>query len=95
MADPKQRKPLLVSGSDAAPVVYFDGLVAWGVNKGVVQIEAAANELVPNEPGAPSPIKTKVVITAHLRMPIETARELRAMLDAAITSATPTDKKSN
>jgi hypothetical protein len=83
MADPKPKPKLsLVAGSDAAPVIFLDGVVAWGLNNGVVQIEVAANHLVPSENG----LKTKVVVTGHLRCSLAAAAELRDMIDAALES---------
>lgn len=60
-----QRDPNVVpiSGSDAAPIVFFDGCIAYGTNAGIVQLELAMDQMVPNGEG----VKHKAVVTAHLR----------------------------
>jgi hypothetical protein len=97
MNEPKaktEKKPLSVYGSDAAPVVFFDGAFAWGVNNGVVQIEVATNQMVPAEAGPDAKIKIKTVVAAHLRCSLSAAQDLRNALDAALKSVFP-DKKPN
>ena len=86
----KPKAPSLISGSDAAPVIYLDGAIAWGEIGGVIQVETAMNHLLPNDQDG---VKTKVVVTAHLRCSLGAARNLRDALDKAIAMAIPPDKR--
>lgn len=51
-------------GSEYAPFIYFDGVVTLGVNSGAIQIDLAANIIVPDA-DAPNGVRTDVVTTAH------------------------------
>jgi len=66
--------------SEQAPFIYFDGVVTYGVNNGAIQIELAANTIMPDGPGT----KTDVLITAHLRCSPAAASALRDMIDKAL-----------
>lgn len=94
MAVPAGKKPQpaapTVYGSDAAPIIYFDGVIAWGHRDGVVQLELAANHLVPAALGS-AEVKTKIVVTAHLRCGAGTIQALRDILDQM--AAPPTVKQ--
>ena len=91
----KQLKPSpVIHGSDAAPIVYFDGILAWGTHNGMLQIEVAANTLVPSDLEA-GPVKTRIVVTGHLRFSAVAARQLADMLDEALGVAGAPDKKDN
>ena len=78
-----------VYGSDTAPIIYFDGFVALGNRDGILQVELAANHLVPVSLEAGDKVKTKVVITAHLRCSINTAMALVEALEKFVTTAPP------
>jgi hypothetical protein len=86
-------KPQAVRGSDAAPVIYFDGVLAWGVHNNVLQIEVACNQLVPADLSS-GPLKTRVVVTGHLRCSATAAKQLSEVLDHALEIDGPPDKKS-
>lgn len=89
----KQQKSLpVVHGSDAAPIVYFDGILAWGTHNGILQIEIAANTLVPSDLEA-GPVKTRIIVTGHLRFNLVAARQLADVIDEALGVAAPSDKK--
>lgn len=94
MNKPDLKPKAILSGSDAAPIIFFDGVVVWGVGAGIVQLELAANELVPTDLEG-GPVRTKVVAVAHLRCPIPAAQQLRGMIDAALNSLAPPDGKPN
>lgn len=79
-------EPVTVSGSDAAPVVFVDGAVAYGIINGVIQIETAMNLLVP---GNDAKTKTRILVTSHLRGSIGGMIQLRDALSAAIEMAMP------
>ena len=76
----KTAPPPSVFGSDAAPIIYFDGVIAWGHRDGIVQLELGANHLVPMG-GDSKEVKTKVVVTAHLRCSAGTLQALREVLE--------------
>jgi hypothetical protein len=79
--DPKTgRIKVAVGSSEQAPFIYFDGVVTFGVNAGAIQLELAANTLVPD--GAA--IRTDVLITAHLRCSPAAAMSLRDSIDKAL-----------
>lgn len=89
-----KKTPPVVSGTDAAPFVYFDGVVASGNNNGVIQVEVAANALVPLELGK-SQVKVKCVVTGHLRCGLIAAKQLYAALGDAIRNIDPAAQRSN
>lgn len=82
-----------VFGSDAAPVLYFDGVVAFGIRDGVVQLELATNQIVPTslEPGGKT--KMKIVVVAHLRCTASTALNLAEIVEQITTAAPPLPTK--
>jgi hypothetical protein len=79
-------------GAEIAPFIYFDGVVAMGMNFGAVQIELAANVLVPApDGGAPA----QVVISAHLRCSPNAAADLRQAIDKALLLGAKTEGQAN
>lgn len=77
-----------VFGSDAAPVIYFDGIVAFGIRNGVMQLELAVAELVPVTLDG-TKVKVKTVITAHLRCAPDVATNLMEVIEKMITKPPP------
>lgn len=77
-----------VFGSDAAPVIYFDGVIAFGICNGVIQLELAANHLVPVSLDG-TKIKVKHVIAVHLRCSPDTANNLMEVIEKVITKPPP------
>ena len=88
VASKKSVPPSGIFGSDAAPIIYFDGVLAWGYRDGVVQLELAANHLVPMATGSPE-VKTKVVVTAHLRCSVGAATQLMDAIEKLTTTPPP------
>ena len=70
-----------VSGSDAAPIIYCDGIVAAGMLGGVVQLELAANCLIPTDLNNDKPPRNRVLITGHIRLSAQAAMALRTAID--------------
>src|SRR6266446_5276027 len=66
--------------SELAPFIYFDGVPTYGVNAGAIQLELAANVLLPDGKG----VKIDVVITAHLRCSPVAAVALREAINQAL-----------
>jgi hypothetical protein len=66
--------------SSVAPFIYFDGVPTFGIRNGAIQIELAANTIVPEGKG----VKIDVVMTAHLRCSPAAARGLRETIDKAL-----------
>lgn len=90
----KPSKPIqgqTVFGSDAAPVIYFDGAVAFGIRDGVVQIELGVNHLVPVDGG----VKMKIVMSAHLRCSSNAALGLCEAIEKALAMVPPLPEKAN
>lgn len=81
---PQKATPVpTVAGSDVAPVIYFDGPVACGHFAGIIQIELAANHLIPVR-GAANDVHSKIVSAGHLRGTPRAMTQLRDMLDQAL-----------
>lgn len=74
-----------VFGSDAAPVIFFDGIAAYGHRDGVVMLELAANHLLPVAIGG-NEVKTRIVVSAHLRCGVPALLALRAVIDEMIAA---------
>jgi len=67
-------------GAEYAPFTYFDGVTTYGVNFGAIQLELAANIIVPDSTG-PNGTRTDVVVTAHLRCSPNAAADLKQAID--------------
>ncbi len=81
MAKPRQPAKLpsvgpTALGAENAPFIYFDGVSTVGVNFGAIQLELAANVVVP-DPNGPTGTRTDVVMTAHVRCSPNAAAELK------------------
>jgi hypothetical protein len=68
------------ASSQAAPFIYSDGVATWGIQGGVIQIELAANSIVPDGAGT----KEELLIVAHLRCSPEAAKLIRVAIDRAL-----------
>jgi hypothetical protein len=68
-------------GTKDAPFIYFDGITAFGMNHGVVQVELAANVITPDGHGG---IRQEVAMTCHLRCSPNAAADLRQTLEKAL-----------
>ena len=66
--------------AERAPVIYFDGVSCFGHHNGAIQIELAANLLMPVGAG----VRVDLVQTAHLRCSVAAALALREALDKAL-----------
>jgi hypothetical protein len=66
--------------SELAPFIYFDGVPTFGTHNGAIQIELAANTILPEGTG----VRIAVVMTAHLRCSPVAAIGLRESLDKAL-----------
>src|SRR5947208_17182445 len=86
MADPEtpaaNQGPVTISSSSSerAPIIYFDGASCFGHHNGAIQIELAANLLMP----VGAAVRVDVVQTAHLRCSVAAALALREALDKAL-----------
>ncbi|WP_315792260.1 MULTISPECIES: hypothetical protein [unclassified Bradyrhizobium] len=72
--------PISQASIEQAPFIYFDGATCFGQNGGAIQIELAANVLMPDDEG----VKILITQTAHLRCSPGAAANLRDALDKAI-----------
>jgi len=70
-------------GAEYAPFIYFDGVSAFGVNFGAIQLELAANIVVP-DPTGPTGTRTDVTMTAHLRCSPNAAADLKLSIEKAL-----------
>ena len=66
--------------SESAPFIYFDGVSCMGTHNGAIQIELAANSLMPEGTG----VRVDVLVTAHLRCGPVAAAALREAIDKAL-----------
>ena len=86
MTDPETpstaQGPVTISSSSAerAPIIYFDGASCFGHHNGAIQIELAANLLMP----VGAAVRVDVVQTAHLRCSVAAALALREALAKAL-----------
>jgi hypothetical protein len=87
MAEPETPRSggtvLTIAGNDAAPFVYCDAVAAFGVNKGVVEIELSSRTILPI-PDTTS-VRHEVVITGHLRCSPAAAAAIREALEKTMT----------
>jgi|SRR5271154_4758028 len=90
MADNPKEKTVSIGvrnlGAEDAPFVYFDGVLAFGMHQGVVQIELASNVL--NVSGKDD-LKNEVIVTAHLRCSPDAARNLQREIGNALLIGMP------
>src|SRR3954465_2284562 len=85
MADPETpatQGPVIIStsSSERAPIIYFDGASCFGHHNGAIQIELAANLLMP----VGAAVRVHVVETGHLRCSVAAALALREALEKAL-----------
>jgi hypothetical protein len=71
---------IATASSEQAPFVYFDGVACMGTYNGAIQLELAANTLMPD--GAS--VRVDVLQTAHLRCSPAAAADLRNAIDKAL-----------
>jgi hypothetical protein len=75
-------------GAETAPFIYFDGVMTFGMNKGAVQIELAANVINPTSDGG---TRNDVVVTAHIRCSPAAAMDLQQAIGKAILMGMPVE----
>jgi hypothetical protein len=84
MADPNTTNPggvtISTASSERAPLIYFDGVSCFGHHNGAIQIELAANLLLPVGAG----VRVDVIQTGHIRCTPAAAIALREALDKAL-----------
>lgn len=68
------------ASAERAPFIYFDGVSCFGHHNGAIQIELAANLLMPLGPQ----VRVDIVQTGHLRCTPAAAMALREALDKAL-----------
>jgi hypothetical protein len=74
-------QPPLLKNAAAAPFVYFDSVSAFGVVSGIVQLELAANVVVPKSDGD---VQLEMVCTNHLRGSLAAMELLANAIDKAL-----------
>jgi hypothetical protein len=72
---------VVIAGNESAPFLYFDGVSAFGMQNGAIQIELAARTIVPIPDGG---TRNEFVATAHLRCSPAAATALKEALDGAL-----------
>jgi hypothetical protein len=87
---PDQATHAAVVNSANAPFVYADGVIAYGSSTGEVQIELAANTLLPSGDGVTT--RGQLVVTAHLRCGRTAALDIRRAIDQALALADNAEK---
>ena len=68
------------STSERAPFIYFDGVLCMGTHNGAIQIELAANALMPEGTG----VRIDLLQTAHLRCSPAAAADLQNAIGKAL-----------
>jgi hypothetical protein len=73
-----------ILGTETAPLIYFDGVTAFGVSMGTIQIELAANVILPRKEGGTT---TLIRTTACLRCNSTAAADLAQAIEKALEMA--------
>jgi hypothetical protein len=68
------------ASAERAPLIYFDGVSCFGHHNGAIQIELAANLLMPVGAG----VRVDIIQTGHIRCSPAAAVALREALDKAL-----------
>jgi hypothetical protein len=74
---------IAASSNELAPFIYFDGVATFGVYAGAIQLELAANTIMPEGTGT----RTDVLVAAHLRCSPTAAMVLRDAINRALEMA--------
>jgi hypothetical protein len=74
--------PFSISGSDKAPILFFDTSSAFGFNDGVILISVEAIRMVSGAPEV-RPVVDRVIV-AHLRTTVSGAISLRDALNSSL-----------
>lgn len=77
---PKAPAPLL-KNTASAPFVYCDVVPAFGIVNGVIELELAAQVLIPKPDGS---VQSDLACVAHLRCSVAAANNLVDALDKAL-----------
>jgi hypothetical protein len=88
----QQQKPQAMPtahGSDAAPVIYFDGAVAYGLAGTTGRIELAVTCTVPVTDNGKPGVRQRVLVTCHLRASLEAMAQLADAIEKMLTMAKP------
>ena len=94
MAEPEVPRPgspnLTIAGNDRAPFVYCDGVAAFGVNKGGVEIELSSRTVlpIPDTTG----VRHEIVITGHLRCSPAAAIAIREAIEKVLAMLAQTQQ---
>jgi hypothetical protein len=71
--------------TETAPLIFFDGAIAWGTYAGVVQIEFGARALCATTDGdLGAPAEVAVHVFGRLRCSPAAARQLRDVIDKSL-----------
>jgi hypothetical protein len=71
--------------TETAPLIYFDGAIAWGTYAGVVQIELGARAMCATTDGdLGAPAEVAVHVSGRLRCSPAAARQLRDVIDKSL-----------
>ena len=82
--NPKAVPAVLLKNAGLAPVIFFDGVPAYGLLNGVVELELAVRMLAPKSDGN---VAVDMTCVAHLRCSLAAAVNLRDAVDKAIEMA--------
>jgi hypothetical protein len=97
----KQKKPPIVQahGSDTAPVIFFDGAVAYGLNGTTARIELATTCNIPVSVDGKSDVRQRVLVTCHLRGSLDAMAQLADTIEKCLTMGAlptpPAEEKKN
>lgn len=83
---------MIMKNSTSAPIVYLDWVQALGIINGVVELECAAQVLVPKENGQ---VQADTVCTAHLRCSVAAANNLMEAIGKALAMLQAPQGKTN
>lgn len=91
---PNDKNTVIVQShsGDQAPVLYFDGAVAYGALGAIVQIELATTIVVPVSVNGKSEIRTRNIVVAHLRASHAVMAQLADAIEKALMLTGPLDR---
>jgi hypothetical protein len=71
-------------GTDTAPVIFFDGAVAYGIQGQTARIELATTCTIPVSVGGKPSARQRVLITCHLRGSLEAMAQLADTIEKCL-----------
>jgi hypothetical protein len=88
----QQQKPQTMPsahGSDTAPVIFFDGPVAYGLAGSVGRVELAVTCTIPVMDKGKADVRQRVLVTCHLRGSLDAMAQLADTIEKMLAMNKP------